>query len=155
MKMSRTDRELYSAIAEELGLSVGEVKRAVVSFFDEIAAEAASLPFNNARKIFSREKFNTFAFVKNLPYIGRIGPSYNRYLKWRANESKGLSQESRSAYRDIVSQDDIENMAGDILSGRTPLPLRKTKGNEMYNRVWLVGQDGKKLARQVIRKKPE
>lgn len=44
-------------------------------------------------------------------------------------------------------------MASDILSGKTPEPVRKIKRNtELYDRVWLVGQDGKKLARQVIPK---
>jgi hypothetical protein len=54
-----------------------------------------------------------------------------------------------------MTQDDIEHIADDILSGRTPFLIRKRKGNEMYDRVWLVGQDGKRLARQVIPKEKE
>ena len=43
-------------------------------------------------------------------------------------------------------------MAAEILSGRTPSPVKKKKNSELYERVWLVGQDWKKSARQVIPK---
>ena len=52
-----------------------------------------------------------------------------------------------------VTQSDIESTAEAILSGVTPPPLIKRKNKELFERVWLVGQDGKKSARQVIPKK--
>lgn len=69
--------------------------------------------------------------------------------------SEQLDMAPRSSYRSGVTQNDIENIADAILSGSTPPPLRKRKGKEMFERVWLVGQDGKKSARQVIPKKEE
>ena len=143
------------AIAEELGVAPAEVKRAVMSFFGEISGYSRSLPFNNRQRIYSKQKFEEFVSVWNIPGIGRIGPVYSRYLKWRENESRSIIQEQRSNYRNRISQDDIEHMADEVLSGRTPSPLRKKKGNEMYNRVWLVGTDGKRLARQVIPKEQD
>ena len=138
-------------IAKEVDLPVVEVRKVIRSFFDSII-EARTLPFSNEKKIFSAEKFNSYVTVWNVPFIGRIGPVYSRYLKWRANESKNFIQEPRRNYRSRITQSDLELMAEEILSGKTPSPLRKRKGNEMYNRVWLVGQDGKTLARQVIPK---
>ena len=142
------------AIAQELDIPVGEVKKVVSSFFGEIVSEARSLPFNNRTRIYTKDKFDELVRVWNIPSIGRIGPAYSRYLKWRGNESKKSEQRLRSDYRSRLTQDDIENIAEEILSGKTP-SFNKKRGNEMYNRVWLVGQDGKKLARQVIPKNKE
>ena len=139
-------------VASILGVDSSDVKKAVLSFFDAIALQSRSLPFNTERKIFSKEKFDTYVTVQNIPCIGRIGPVYSRYLKWRANESKSHEQKPRSLYRSRMLQDDIEHMAEEVLSGKTPSPLRKYKKTELYNSVWLVGTDGKKQARQVIPK---
>ena len=143
------------AVAEILSVPQGEVKRAVASFFGIIVSGAKSLPFNNVRKIYTRNAFNEYAFAVNIPSIGRVGPVYSRYLRWRANEAKQIEQEPRSNYRHGVTQSEIENMAGEILAGMTPAPLVRKRGNELYHRVWLVGEDGKRLARQVILKKEE
>jgi len=155
VRRNRTEEAVYGLVADELGLSISDVRLAVSSFFGEIVSESRALPFNNERKIYSKEKFAEYERAWNIPYIGRIGPVYSRYLKWRGNESKNIVQEPRSNYQSRITQSDIEDMAEAILSGRTPTPLRKRKGNELYNRVWLVGQDGKKLARQVIPKTKE
>lgn len=139
-------------MSEEVGVPVPEVARAVKSFFDAVANSARRLPFDDRNRIYSREKFDEFVNVANIPYIGRLGPVYSRYLKWRENESKELLQKPRSDYRSRMTQDDIENIADAILSGN-PLPeLRKRKKSEMFERVWMVGKDGKRSARQVIEK---
>lgn len=91
--------------------------------------------------------------VYNIPSIGRLGPSYTRYLKWRGNEAQQIEQKRRSSYRIGLSQDDIEHIAAEILAGRTPTSVQQKKGNELYNRVWMMGKEGKKQARQVIPKK--
>ena len=141
-------------IAEELCLPVSEVRKAVLSFFDEIVRESKTFPFNSPTRIYTKQKFNELAKVWNIPSIGRIGPVYSRYLKWRGNESKKIETKKRSIYRSGLTQDEVEYIAGEILAGRTP-SFTKKRGNEMYNRVWIVGTDGKRLARQVIPKEKE
>ena len=152
MGRNRRDEQEYRRIADELGVDVEDVRSAVYSFFYEILGEARKLPFDNHRKIFTKEKFSEYAVVRNIPYIGRLGPVYSRYLKWRANEARDITQVPRSSYQSRLLQSEIENMAAEILSGRTPSPVKKAKYSELYERVWLVGQDGKKSARQVIPK---
>ena len=153
MRRKRDDEALYRDIARELGVDVADVRRAVFSFFDAISLQAKAMPFDNIGRIYSMEKFLEWEKVTNIPSIGRIGPVYSRYLRWRANASQDYEQKARSAYRSRMSQDDIEHMAEAILSGNTPPSIHKRKGSELYNRVWLVGKTGKKLARQVIPKK--
>ena len=155
MSKNRKEYERYRRVSAKTNVSEEEVKRILASFFGVVLSDARSLPFDNPRKIFSKDKFEEFVKVRNIPYIGRIGPVYSRYLKWRANVSEQLDMAPRSSYRSGVTQNDIENIADAILSGSTPPPLRKRKGKEMFERVWLVGQDGKKSARQVIPKKEE
>ena len=149
---NKTDEAEFRRIAGELGLDSEDVASIVNSFFAVVLGEARSLPFNNHRKIFTRDKFSEYAVVRNIPYIGRLGPAYSRYLKWRGNESRDLSQVPRSSYRSRLSQNEVENMAAEILSGGAPSPIKKKRNSELYERVWLVGQDGKKSARQVIPK---
>lgn len=149
MGRNRTELALMRDVAEECSLPLGEVSRAICSFFSVIVSDADSLPFDSNRKIYTKDAFNSVVSVTHLPSIGRIGPVYSRYLKWRANESSNVSMVPRSSRRKRMTQGDIENIAEDILSGRTPCFVSK-KSSEMYDRIWLVGQDGKKSARQVI-----
>lgn len=150
---SRIENSDFASIASELGIPITEVKRIVHSFFDAIAERARLLPYNDARRIYSKDFFcGQFVYAINIPFIGRLGTSYSRYLKWRANEAKLIKQEQRSKYRSRITQDDIEHIAEEVLSGLTPSPVFKKKGSELYNRVWLVGSNGKRLARQVIPK---
>lgn len=153
MGRNRREYERYRIVSARQNVSDGEVKRILASFFSIILGDARSLPFDNPRRIFSKDKFEEYVKVRHIPFIGRIGPVYSNYLKWRANESQQIEMAPRSSYRRRITQDDIENMAAAILSGQTPPPLKKKRGKEMYERVWLVGQDGKKSARQVIPKK--
>ncbi len=151
MGRNRTEEILMNGIASSLGLNSKEVMRAVYSFFDSIALESDSLPFNTHRRIYSKDVFDSFVTVRNIPSIGRIGPVYSRYLQWRANESPSVTMVSRSSFKRRVTYN-IEDIAADILSGRTPF-IKKTERKEKFDRIWLVGQDGKKSARQVILKK--
>ena len=143
---------MFRSIAEECSVSVQDVRNAVHSFFGVILAYSRHLPFDDQRKIFRREKFEEYSEVFNIPYIGRIGPSYSRYLSWRKNEALFSGQVPRSNYRTKLTQDEIEHIAEEILSGKTPSSRKKTKPNELYNRIWLVDKDSKKLARQVLPK---
>lgn len=153
MGRNRKDFERYRSVSAKTGVSEEEVKRILASFFGCIFSDARSLPFDNPKRIFSKEKFEEYVKVRHIPYIGRIGPVYSNYLKWRANESQQIEMAPRSSFRNRRMQSDIESTAAAILSGKTPPPLEKKRGKEMYERVWLVGQDGKKSARQVIPKK--
>lgn len=155
MPKNKIEEADFSKIAKEFGVPVSEVRRAVYSFFGIIVRESRNLPFDNPTRIYKKERFDELVKVRNIPYIGRIGPVYSRYLKWRGNEAKNQPQVSRSEYRSRVSQDDIENMAAEILSGKTPSPVEKKKAKEIYNRIWMVGRVGKRLARQVIPKEEE
>lgn len=50
-----------------------------------------------------------------------------------------------------MTQDDIEHIADDILAGRSP-EIKKKRNSELFYNVWLVEENGKRLARQVIKK---
>ena len=153
MSRNRIEESRFRRIAEKHGLTSSEVGSIVQSYFSAILAYSRALPFDNERKIFQKDAFDSRVNVFSIPYIGRIGPIYSRYLKWRANVSQQIEMAPRSSYRTGVTQSDIESTAEAILSGVTPPPLIKRKNKELFERVWLVGQDGKKSARQVIPKK--
>lgn len=148
---NKTDELAFEEVARSLGLDRSEVRRCVTSYFDSIWQEARALPFNNARKIYSKEKFDSLVSILYIPCIGKLGPSYSRYKKWRALESKAVTQVSRGTFRVGLTQDEIEDIAADVLSGTIP-HINKRKKQELYDRVWLVGTKGKKQARQVIPK---
>lgn len=154
MGRDRRENARFRELAVLHGLDEQEVRKIVGSFFDTIVSDARGLPFNNPRKIYSKDKFEEFVKVRQVPYIGRIGPVYSRYIKWRANVATGIEMAPRSSFRRGMSQSELETIAEAILSGSTP-PLDKKKNSEMFNRVWLVGIDGKKSARQVIPKPKE
>lgn len=149
---NKIDDEDFKAIGEELGLSPSEVKKIVHSFFGSFVSSARKLPFNNERKIYSRAAFLEYSFAQNIPFIGRIGTSYSKYLGWRGNESKNLKQVVRSKCRDGYTQEEIEAIALDVLSGRTPQLVNKHKSREFYNKIWMVDKGKKRLARQAILK---
>ena len=152
MKASRLDKKRFRRIADRLSLPPSEVERAVGSFFGNILSYSRSLPFNNHRKIFKKGVFDDYVRAFNIPFIGRIGPTYSRYLVWRANDASLLLQRNRSYYDFKLSPEDIENLAEALLNGDSfDMPKRK-KNSEMFNRVWIVDKTGKKSARQVIPK---
>lgn len=122
------------------------------SFFGVIVRESRNLPFDHQNRIYTKDKFDEFVKVRNIPSIGRIGPSYSRYLKWRGNEAKNHTQVNRSDCRARVPQNEVEYIAEEILAGRTPSPVKKVKVSKAYQRIWMVGKVGKRLARQAIPK---
>ena len=152
MKLSRLDKKRFRKIADRLSLPQSEVERAVGSFFGTILSYSRSLPFNNHRKIFKKSAFDDYVTAFNIPFIGRIGPTYSRYLTWRANDASLLIQRNRSYYDYKLSPEEIESLAAALLNGdAVDIPKRK-KNSEMFNRVWIVDKNGKKSARQVIPK---
>lgn len=152
MHKNRLEDADFQQISRALGVPASEVRRAVYSFFGIIIREARALPFDDASRIYTRERFEDFVKVHNIPSIGRIGPIYSRYLKWRGNEAKNQIQVSRGDYRAGISQGEIEHIAAEILSGNTPPPVNKKKATEKFNRIWMIGRVGKRMARQVIPK---
>lgn len=161
MARNRTDEQEYARIASDLGVSCSEVRSAVSSFFDAIAADAKRLPFNNPRRIYSRDRFRDYETVWCIPCLGRLGPSYTRYLQWRANASKQIVQARRDDYRTVYTQEDIEALARHALydwkDGDAPITAKRLASGARtrkypFQRVWLMGSDGKKQARQVIPK---
>lgn len=152
MPKNKIEETEFAKIAKQLGVPVSEVRRAVYSFFGIIVRESRNLPFNNPNRIYEKDRFEDFVSVRNIPSIGRIGPVYSRYLKWRGNEAKNQTQVSRRNYRSGISQSEIENMAGEILSGKSPSPVDKKKATERFDRIWMMGRKGRRMARQVIPK---
>lgn len=150
---NRTHEAEFRDIAGEYGLEPADVKRIVQSFFEVFAQEANALPFDNVKKIFSKDKFKGYVKVRNIPGIGRLGPSYSRYLQWRVNEAKEVDFIPKPKKASRYSQEDIEKMAIDVLSGKSPEMPRRVRQSDQFSRVWLVGTEGKKTARQVIPKK--
>ena len=153
MKLSRRDVSACKRIAEEEGLESSEVRKAVLSFFDSIISDTRKLPFDNPQRIYSKDAFLQKSFVVNIPYIGRIGPVYSRYIKWRSEEAEELENVSRKDVRRIYSEPLIEAEAKKALSGQKVnvklLKERIPRGK--YNKVWMICGDGKrKAARQVI-----
>ena len=151
MKNNRIDQDDFRGVAEEIGVSPEDVKNVVNSFFGVIASEARSLPFDTPRKIYSKSAFNKFASprIHNIPYIGRIGPIYSRYIKWRVNEAKDIEMVPRPRSSKRLLPEEIEAIAEVVLNGGTYTAKKK---ENKFKRVWLVNDNGKKSARQVIPK---
>lgn len=148
---NRIEEEICKIVAKDCSLNADSVKTIVSSFFGEIEKEARSLPLNNHRKIFTKGKFDEYVNVTNIPYIGRIGPSYTRYLKWRSNVASEIERKRKEDFSSLLSDDEIEDAAQRILSGEK-VEIKKKRATELYKRVWLVGKSGKRQARQVIPK---
>ena len=149
------DEADFVSVANKLGYDAEDVRKVVHSFFDSITIEARNLPFDDGRKIYSKEVFDSYRSVYQIPKLGRIGPVYSRYLKWRANESRNQELAHRSNRKGKYLEEDIEKYAADILSGKNPEKPEKKKAKEFYDRIWLIGKDGKKQARQIIKKSSE
>ena len=155
MHRNRQDEYIYRRIAEADGLDADTVRSIILSFFDTISKEALALPFDNGRKIFTKEAFMLHESIHNIPYIGRLGTSYSRYLRCRAYASGGMLQKKRPKTHTGYTKSDIELIAQTVLSEGIMPEIKKKRKSEMYNNVWLVGTDGKKLAGQVIMKETD
>lgn len=147
---NRIESNDFTAVSSELDVPVSVVRSVVYSFFDSISKKASSLPFSTATKIYDRKAFGRYCFACNIPYIGRVGPVYSRYLQWRSNEAKSIEHKPRCTVSNGITPVDIEKLAESLIAG-TELPeVKRTTISKMYNRVWIVGDSGKRLARQVI-----
>lgn len=148
MPRNREDDKVFSSIAKKYGIDASEVKRIVNSFFDILPLESRKLPFNTPTRIFTKDKFEELSSVYQIPYIGRLGPVYSRYLLWRKNESELIEQTDKSSLKKETSKQKAERIAQMLIYGSD------STGNMMekpeYKRVWIVKQNGKSLARQVI-----
>lgn len=155
MKLSRTDRARCRCISDETALPQREVMKAVEAYFDSIVEKTRSLPFDTPKRIYSRAAFARCSFVVNIPYIGRIGPVYSRYLKWRSSESRDIDMVSRADVREDHFRPMIEEAARDALDGKAVdvRALRERIPRGKYEKVWLVDAEGRRRsARQLIKK---
>ncbi len=152
MSRNRIEECRCREIARCLGVPWTEVRRAVWSFFGELLSYSRSLPFDNPCRIYSTEKFEEYSKVWNIPSVGRLGPVYSRYLRWRGNEARMIMQKPREVHRASLSQDDFEHIAEDVLAGRVPFIPERKKQKDNSKKVWLVGKERRRLARQVIAK---
>ena len=152
MNSNKQELRDFIILSKVLSIPMTEIRRAVYSFFDDIVVKADSLPFAVYNKIYKKEPFSTYQFYQNIPSIGRIGTSYSRYLAWKRNESKQVNQTSRCNCSDSYSQEEIEKLADALLHGKSVIKLEKQKHNTMYSKVWIVSANGKKLAKQIIKK---
>ncbi len=150
-KLSRTDDAVCAEIADELDVPVSEVRRAVVAYFDELIDRTDSSGLSDVSKIYRPDAFAEKAFVVNMPYLGRIGPVYSRYLSWRRDALSAKETIGRSDVRRHYSAGHIERLAAQALNGE-PVSVLESKRvpSGLYKTVWLVDSNGKKAARQVI-----
>lgn len=146
MPRNKTDTVTYRRLSKEFGIELEDTRRIVASFFDILQLEARALPFDNDTRIYSRGKFNEYVKVWNIPFVGRIGPVYSRYLCWRRNDSDSLGQELKSSFKEASLKKRADELARQILKG---VSCSIDKDNK-YKRIWIVKQDGKRLAKQVI-----
>ena len=155
MKLSRQDRSWCRQYAESNGLNSNEVVKAIVAYFDDMVIAVRSLPFNNVTRIYTADAVDKLAPVYNIPCLGRIGPIYSLYLKWRREEAKEQETELREVVKRRHLSERIEQAAAMALSGRRvsasflddPIP------RGMYRKVWIIDANGKRrVARQVYKK---
>lgn len=148
MPRNKKDDIEFSFLARKYGLEASEVRRIVFSFFDILQLKASKLPLDNPTRIFSKDKFNDFVYVYHIPYIGRIGPVYSRYLLWRKNESVLIEQKNKVSFHNETERQKAERIACEIIYGKRK--CCKDDRKKKYKRVWMVGKDGKRLAKQII-----
>ena len=155
MKLSNQEVLWCRQYARAEGVSEVEVRKAVISYFDEIIKNVRRLPFNNARRIYTYEAVNVLAPVFNLPGIGRIGPVYSAYLKWRREEARELDMDRRTIVKKRFLDERIEEATQLAMAGcrvhkdylRDPMP------RGMYSKVWIIDKNGRRrAAKQVIKK---
>ena len=154
--MADVDRSICREVAAEIGLTEKETACIVRSFFTEIVREARRLPFDDGTRIYKNDRFIEIAKAVNLPYLGRTGPVYGKYLKWRRKEAEKTERVKRKDCRAGLTRGEIEDIAAEALAGRVPqIKERKKSKMELYGRVWMIGKDGRKLARQAFVKQTE
>ena len=153
MKLSKQDIIWCKLFAAEEGIEFSEVKKALISYFDSIVSSANKLPFDRDNRIYSVSAFHEFPYCINLPYLGRLGPVYSLYIKWRAKESRVQEKVLRSQAKKEHLKPLIEEAAKQALAGNkvdsSLLQQRLPSGK--YKTVWLVDKNKKKkAAKQMI-----
>lgn len=71
-------KEIYEQVAKELGLSYKEVEEAYKSYYHFIVKTIKEMDLNN-RETMSKEEFNSFQKSFNLPSLGKLYASYDKY----------------------------------------------------------------------------
>ena len=153
MPLPKQDKKVCKEIAHQEGVSAIEVSKAIQSFFDSIVSAARKLPFDKETRIYSPAAFKQYPLCFNLPYLGRIGPLYSQYLRWRSSEAKGQESVARSQIKKVHTKPLIEEAAKQALAGNKVDPsfLKKRLPSGKYSTVWLVGENNKKkAAKQII-----
>ena len=141
--------------AREHGLDIGEVVKAVLCFFDDIVLTTRRLPFDNIRRIYTADAVADKACVYNIPYIGRLGPVYSQYLKWRSECAEEQEIVSRA---DVYAKHRAEKLdkAFDLVMSGKKIPegyLRDPIPASLYHKVWIIDKDGRRRAAKQLFKK--
>lgn len=155
MKLSKSDVSWCAEYAKAQGLDAVEVSKAVISFFDDMVYVTRKLPFNNIRRIYSAEAVSKLAPVFHLPSVGRLGPMYNQYKKWRKEQAGSYVMVSRKDAKRKHRQERIEEAARRALSGKRVSEnfLYDSIPSDRYYKVWLIDAQGKRKAAWQLFKK--
>lgn len=84
--------EIYEKVSEELGLPVSLVSRTYRGYWQFIKSSIQSLPL---KEDLTEEQFNLLKTNFNIPSIGKLHCTYNRYvgIKKRFNYIKNLKND--------------------------------------------------------------
>lgn len=144
MPRRRPDHVTLLAAASACAVPMADARRIVDSYFGAFLAEMKSMPLDTPYRIYRRDAFEgRFSRVLSIPSVGRLGPVYSRYLKWRRNameDTAALAAGSAYAVRGEVK--DAAAAGTGTVAGR-PSPSAR--------RIWVIGLEGRRLARQAAR----
>lgn len=153
MRLSKIDCSECEKIAREENIPLSVVKNIITSYFDSMVIAAKALQYNNKQRLYTKKAFLENAFVINIPFIGRIGPVYSCYIKWRKQLSKNLEQIKKSALKRFHYGKYLEEEARHALNGeKVNIELfGRPNAKDGYCRVWIIKENDKKVsARQII-----
>lgn len=154
MKLRKIDTDVLCVIADAFGIPESEARRAVVSYFDSIVDAFKASHFDDLTRIYMRDAFDERSSVVNIPYIGRIGHVYSKYLKWRSDASASLDTVRRDRRRRVGLAETIEQLAERALAGEKIRGIGRLKVPAgTYKNVWVVSKAGKRAATIVIKNK--
>jgi len=152
--MTAAERRRAALVAGKLGMDARDVAAAVGAWFGAVVAAGRRMPLDRAWRIYSKERLGAMGGVFNVPHVGRIGPSYGKYLRWRADVSRSLSMVGARRAAAVHRAETVESLAAMALRGErigsTRIGGRLPPGR--YRRIWMLGAGGRRAARQLIRK---
>lgn len=154
MKLSPADEAWCRSYADDSGISVVEIQKAIGSFFDDMLMKIRRLPFNDVRRIYSPAAVEERAPVFNIPFLGRIGPVYSSYLKWRKEEALKEEMELRETVKARYRDERVEEALKLAKEGHkiTNVFLREGIPSGKYKKVWYIDKGGKRrVAKQVYK----